>query len=57
MFEEKFGEKRRELVDAITEARDAIVAEDQSKLKSAWEWIKSVAANAAGGSQSAQGYA
>ena len=49
MFDEEFGEKSKEIVDAINAARDAIVEKDQSKLKSAWNWIKSVAANATGG--------
>jgi len=49
MFKEEFGEKSQELVDAISEAKDAVATKDQRRLKTAWEWIKNVAANAVGG--------
>lgn len=48
-FEEEFGDRSKEIIDAINEAKDSISKKDQGRLKSAWNWIKSVAANATGG--------
>lgn len=49
MFESEFGEKSKEILEAINEAKSAIENKDKSKLKSAWNWLKSVAASASGG--------
>lgn len=49
MFAGEFGDKSQEIIDAIDEAKEAIVAKDSGRLKNAWNWIKNVAANATGG--------
>lgn len=48
MFESEFGERSKELMQALDNAKDAIERKDKTKLKSAWDWIKAVASSATG---------
>lgn len=49
MFAGEFGDKSQDIIDAIDEAKAAIIARDQGRLKNAWNWIKNAMASAAGG--------